>query len=147
MHFGHLARWCVCLAIPFFSLCARPYSGRVKIAPETQKQAADGGINYLAAVDRAIDGQKSDLLAFVRLGGRLDTAGRYFHGMHIYEVAELVRDQRFAAALADLTPAELAEIHRDLAEASGWLRRPARFRQAFAESTGVFARGGHKVDF
>ncbi|MFZ5629650.1 MAG: hypothetical protein ACOY5B_11010 [Spirochaetota bacterium] len=147
MHFQYLARWCFCLALPLLGLCARPYTGRVKVAPETQQQAADRGINYPAAIDRAIDGQKSDLLAFIRLGNQLDSAGRYFHAMHVYEVAELVRDARFAGALADLTAAELEELRRDLAEASGWMRRPLRFQQAFTASTAIFERRGFKVDF
>ncbi len=147
MRLRHLASWWVFLGLPFFCLCARPYSGRVKVAAETRQQAADQGFDYLGAIDRAIDGQKPDLLAFIRMGDRLDSAGRYFHGMHVYEVAELVRDARFAAALADLQTSELQELGSDLAEASGWMRRPSRFRQAFAASAAAFERRGIKVDF
>ncbi|HNL53225.1 MAG TPA: hypothetical protein PKI36_02365 [Turneriella sp.] len=142
-----LAKGCLCLVFPLFSLCARPYSGRVQVAPETLLQAADRGLDYTGAVDRAIDGPEGDLLAFIRLGNRLDSAGRYFHGLHVFEVAELVRDARFSAALAHLSETELAELHRDLAEAAGWIRRPSRFRQAFQLSTAVFERRGIKVDF
>ncbi|HNE21414.1 MAG TPA: hypothetical protein PLF85_16975, partial [Turneriella sp.] len=79
-----LAKGCLCLVFPLFSLCARPYSGRVQVAPETLLQAADRGLDYTGAADRAIDGPEGDLLAFIRLGNRLDSAGRYFHGLHVF---------------------------------------------------------------
>ncbi|MFO1469411.1 MAG: hypothetical protein U1F27_00060 [Turneriella sp.] len=112
-------------------LCARPYSGRVRIAAETLAMATDLGIPYQQKLDTAIDGSASDFREFILIGRKLDTAGAYFHYFHVYEVAEMAGDARLLAAAEPLNPADLALLADGLREARGWLKGRRPFATAF----------------
>jgi hypothetical protein len=137
----------VFLTLVLTPLCAKPYSGRVKIADETLVQANDAGIDYRAKLDAAIDGQPADFTRFIRLSEKLDTAGAYFHYFHVYEVAELVGDKKLYAAVMPLTVQELKNLVPGLSEAGGWLKRKKTFAASFPETTAQIRKAGIAVDF
>ncbi len=128
-------------------LAAKPYSGRVKIADETQIQATDAGIDYGGKLDAAIDGAPADFTQFIRLIDKLDTSGAYFHYFHIYEVAERVGDKKLAAAIAPLTAPELKVLAPGLSEARGWLKRKKTFAASFPETAAQIRKAGIAVKF
>lgn len=128
-------------------LCAKPYSGRIKVADETLIQAKDAGINYTGQLDAAIDGSPADFTQFIRLLAKLDTSGAYFHFFHIYEVAELAGDKKLCAAIRPLPPRELGTLVQGLSEAHGWLKRKKTFAHAFPEATAALRQAGITVDF
>lgn len=142
-----LKRSLVPLLIPMVMACARPYSGRVAIAEETLLQASERAIPYAAMLDAAIDGPPAAFTEFIRLMHQLDTAGRYFHAFHVYEVAEKAGDSRFAVALEALNTAETTVLAKDLFEAKGWLKRSKTFAAAFPRASAVLRARGIKVDF
>ena len=116
------------------ALCARPYSGRVKIAEETLMQAQDLGLPYQVLLDGALDGKPADFAAFIGLWHRLDAAGAYFHFFHVYEAAEITGDARFLAAVKILPPADLPVLAIGLREARGWLKGRQEFSAAFPQT-------------
>lgn len=135
------------LGVIILPVCAKPYSGRVKIAEETLRQAKDAGIDYGAMLDKAIDGTAANLSDFIALHHNLDAAGAYFHFFHVYEAAELAGDKKFADAVLRQEPRELDLLLKGLAEARGWLRRKKAFAVAFPESTSAFRKSGKSVGF
>ncbi len=129
------------------SLCARPYSNRVKIADETRVQARDEGIPYERMLDAALDGKPAHLQEFILLWKKLDTSGAYFHFFHIYEAAEIAGDQKLAQALKGLAADEQKTLAQGLREAGGWLKRKQKFAARFPQATQQFKTSGIQVDF
>lgn len=127
--------------------CAKPGPGRVKIADETLLQARDKGIDYAQKLDRAIDGSPAKLVEFILVARQLDTAGAYFHYFHIYEVAEIAGDRKFALAVQSLEMADLTTLVYGLKEAAGWLKRKRQFGEAFPETTRLLRKTGQPIDF
>lgn len=115
-------------------LCARPYSGRVRITEETLTMAADRGIPYWQKLDAALDGSAAEFTEFILIGKKLDTAGAYFHYFYVYEVAEITGDARLLAAVEPLNPADLAMLTDGLREARGWLKDRRPFAVAFPQT-------------
>lgn len=128
-------------------VCARPYSGRVLIAEETLLQAADRGIPYQRKLDAALDGSAVAIAEFILIGKKLDTAGAYFHFFHVYEVAELVGDARFASAVKALNQPDLRTLADGLREARGWLKGRRLFSVAFPTTFAHLRRSVKTGDF
>ena len=128
-------------------VCARPYSGRVKIADETLVQAKDRGIRYTEKLDQAIDGNASDFAAFIALQNGFDSAGAYFHFFHVYEAAEHAGDTKFAAAVRHLEPRDLDLLVTGLSEAQGWQNRGRSFQLRFPATAAALRTAGKIVRF
>ena len=64
------------------------------------------GIDYGAAVNRALKGETDDVLSFVRLYVHLDGGACYGHGIAMLHVALEIGDGNFADCLSKLTLSE-----------------------------------------